>query len=126
MKTFLTIKNRAKLYVFLDDYLKEVLEEEEYINTFQKAYEEAERVQLYGNRRFLTSAMIKDWLQGLPIGISYITYTTCLMLIEEITGKNDINVLDEYKEDMSDLDNFYWETLGKIIYNHVHFDSENE
>lgn len=126
MKTFLTIKNRAKLYVFLDDYLKEVLEEEEYINTFQKAYEEAERVQLYGNRRFLTSAMIKDWLQGLPIGISYITYTTCLMLIEEITGKNDINVLDEYKEDMSDLDNFYWETLGKIIYNHVHFDSEHE
>lgn len=126
MKTFLTIKNRAKLYVFLDDYLKEVLEEEEYINTFQKAYEEAERVQLYGNRRFLTSAMIKDWLQGLPIGISYMTYTICLMLIGEITGKNDINVLDEYKEDMSDLDNFYWETLGKIIYNHVHFDSENE
>ena len=73
-KQFLTEKNRKKLEAFLTDYLKEVFEEEEYITDFKKAYEEAYRVEIYGNRRFLTDKYISDWLRGLPLGTEYATY----------------------------------------------------
>ena len=112
---FLTEKNRKKLEAFLTDYLKEVFEEEEYITDFKKAYEEAYRVEIYGNRRFLTDKYISDWLKGLPLGTEFLTYNIICMLLNVVTGSADYSQLDNYLEDDYTLDCYYWETLGKII-----------
>ena len=114
-KQFLTEKNKEKLEAFLIDYLKEVFEEEEYITDFKKAYEEAYRVEIYGNRRFLTDKYISDWLKGLPLGTEYATYNIICMLLKAVTGSADYDQLDNYLEDDYTLDCYYWETLGKII-----------
>ena len=114
-KQFLTEKNKEKLEAFLTDYLKEVFEEEEYITDFKKAYEEAYRVEIYGNRRFLTDKYISDWLRGLPLGTEYATYNIICMLLKAVTGSADYRQLDNYLEDDYTLDCYYWETLGKII-----------
>lgn len=114
-KQFLTEKNKEKLEAFLTDYLKEVFEEEEYITDFKKAYEEAYRVEIYGNRRFLTDKYISDWLRGLPLGTEYATYNIICMLLNVVTGSADYSQLDNYLEDDYTLDCYYWETLGKII-----------
>lgn len=114
-KQFLTEKNREKLEAFLTDYLKEVFEEEEYITDFKKAYKEAYRVEIYGNRRFLTDKYISDWLRGLPLGTEYATYNIICMLLKAVTGSPDYRQLDNYLEDDYKLDCYYWETLGKII-----------
>lgn len=114
-KQFLTEKNKEKLEAFLTDYLKEVFEEEEYITDFKKAYEEAYRVEIYGNRRFLKAEYISDWLKGLPLGTEYATYNIICMLLNVVTGSTDYNQLDNYLEDDYELDCYYWETLGKII-----------
>lgn len=114
-KQFLTEKNKEKLEAFLTDYLKEVFEEEEYITDFKKAYEEAYRVEIYGNRRFLTNKYISNWLRGLPLGTEYATYNIICMLLNAVTGSTDYNQLKNYSEDDYKLDCYYWETLGKII-----------
>lgn len=114
-KKFLTMKNREKLESFLTDYLNEVFSEEEYTTDFKKAYEEASRVELYGNRHFLTEELISDWLRGLPIGIEYLTYSIVCMFLKVITGSEDYTQLENYLEDAYDLDCYYWETLGRII-----------
>ena len=114
-KKFLTIKNMEKLEAFLTDYLKKVFEEEEYIIDFKKAYEEAYRVEIYGNRRFLTSGYIADWLRGLPLGVEYATYNIICMLLKALSGSEDYKQLENYLEDDCTLDYYYWETLGKII-----------
>ena len=114
-KQFLTEKNREKLEAFLTDYLKEVFSDEEYITDFKKAYEEAYRVEIYGNRRFLTNKYISNWLRGLPLGTEYATYNIICMLLNAVTGSTDYNQLDNYSEDDYKLDCYYWETLGKII-----------
>lgn len=114
-KKFLTLENKRKLESFLTDYLKEVLSEEENITNFKKAYEEAYRVEIYGNRHFLTAEFISDWLKGLPIGIEYITYNIVCMLLKAVTGSEYYSQLDNYSEDDYALDCYYWETLGRII-----------
>lgn len=114
-KQFLTMKNREKLEAFLTDYLKKVFEDEEYITDFKKAYNEAYRVEIYGNRRFLTSGYIADWLRGLPLGTEYVTYNIICMLLKAVTGSEDYRQLENYSEDAYSLDSYYWETLGRII-----------
>ena len=114
-KQFLTMKNREKLEAFLTDYLKEVFSDEEYITDFKKAYDEAYRVEIYGNRCFLTSGYIADWLMGLPLGTEYMTYNIVCMLLKAVTGLEDYNQLENYSENEYTLDCYYWETLGRII-----------
>ena len=114
-RKFLTLKNKRKLETFLTKYLKEVLLEEESITDFKKAYEEASRVELYGNKFFLTEELVTNWLRGLPIGIEYVTYNIICMLLTVITGSADYEQIENYLEDECDLDCYYWETLGKII-----------
>lgn len=114
-KQFLTMKNREKLEAFLVKYLKEVFSDEEYITDFKKAYDEAYRVELYGNRHFLTTDLVSDWLRGLPISVEYMTYNIVCMLLKAVTGIEDYNQLDNYSENDYTLDCYYWETLGRII-----------
>ena len=117
----LTNKNQVILYKKLTDYLKEVLDEEENYSTFEDLYQEAERVKVYGNIRYITPSLITEWLRGLPVGTVYTTYDICLMIMgflkldKSYAGK----LGDEdsvYVESQTDIDSYYWDTLGKIIY----------
>lgn len=118
----LTRKNQFILYTKLTDYLKEVLEEEEYYVTFEDLYKEAERVKVYGNIRHLTPALITEWLTGLPIGTEFVTYNICVMILDFLKlDKSYAEKLGDadsvYVESQTDIDSYYWTTLGKIIYN---------
>ena len=117
----LTKKNKFILYKKLTDYLKEVLNEEENYSTFEDLYQEAKRVKVYGNIRYLTPSLITEWFRGLPVGTVYVTYDICVMIMgflnldESYVGK----LGDEdsvYIESQTDIDSCYWETLGNIIY----------
>lgn len=117
----LTRKNQVILYKKLTDYLKEVLDGEENYSTFEDLYQEAERVEVYGNIKYITPALITEWLTGLPVGTAYMTYDICAMILgflnldESYAGKlgDDDSI---YVESQTDLDSYYWETLGNIIY----------
>lgn len=117
----LTKKNQVILYKKLTEYLKEVLSEEENYSTFEDLYQEAKRVKLYGNNRYLTPSLITEWLQGLPISTVYATYDICVMIMgfldldKSYAGKlgDDDSI---YAESQTDIDSYYWETLGNIIY----------
>ena len=117
----LTKKNKFILYKKLTGYLREVLDGEESYSTFEDLYQEARRVESYGNIRYITPALITEWLTGLPIGTEYITHNICVMVLrflnldESYAGK----LGDEesiYVESQTDIDRYYWETLGDIIY----------
>ena len=123
----LTKKNKVILYKKLTEYLKEVLDEEENYSTFEDLYQEAKRVKAYGNKRYLTPSLITQWLQGLPIGTEYVTYGICVMIMgfldldKSYAGKlGDEDSI--YVESQTDIDNYYWTTLGEIIY-HQHLKS---
>ena len=117
----LTKKNKAILYKKLTDYLKEVLDEEENYSAFEDLYQEAKRVKVYGNIRYLTPSLITEWFRGLPVGTEYVTYDICVMILrflnldESYAGKlgDDDSI---YIESQTDIDSYYWETLGNIIY----------
>ena len=115
-KRFLTELNRRKIHCFLKSYLLEVFSGEECITDFRKAYEEAERVEVCGGRKYLTPSLVADWLRGLPLGVSYMTYNIVSMLLEVVTGSKDHDKMDEFMENDSDIDSFYWEEMGRIIY----------
>ena len=118
----LTKKNKFILYKKLTGYLKEVLNEEENYSTFEDLYQEAKRVKSYGNIGYITPSLITEWLQGLPVGTEYVTYGICVMILrflnldESYAGKlgDDDSI---YIESQTDIDDYYWITLGKIIYN---------
>ena len=117
----LTRKNQFILYTKLTDYLKEILDEEENYSTFEDLYKEAERVKVFGNIKYLTPALITEWLTGLPIGTAYITYDICIMILGFLNlDKNYAEKLGDdgsiYVESQTDMDSYYWETLGDIIY----------
>ena len=121
-RKILTVKNQAILYKKLRAYLVEILEDEENFDSFEDLYKEAYRVEVYEYTKTLTPALITQWLTGLPIGTEYMTYSICLMLLEWLNlDKNYVDKLGEdrsiYLESQSDLDSFYWNTLGRIIYN---------
>ena len=120
-RKILTVKNKNILYKKFKAYLEEILEKEEYFNSFEDLYQDAYRVKVYGHNKTLTPSLITKWLMGLPIGIEYVTYRICLMILEWLNiDKNYADKLGEdssiYLESQSDLDSFYWDTLGRIIY----------
>ena len=117
----LTKKNQVILYKKLTDYLKEVLDGEENYSTFEDLYQEAKRVKVYGNIRYLTPSLITEWLRGLPVGTVYATYDICIMILRflgldesyaEKLGDDD----SIYVESQTDIDSYYWTVLGDIIY----------
>ena len=117
----LTKKNQVILYKKLTDYLKEVLDGEEYYSAFEDLYQEAKRVKVYGNIRHITPSLVTEWLRGLPVGTIYATYDICVMILrflgldESYAGKlGDEDSI--YVESQTDIDSYYWETLGDIIY----------
>ena len=115
-KRFLTELNKRKIHNFLKSYLLEVFSNEEYITDFKKAYEEAKRVEVYGARKHLTPSLVADWLRGLPLRVSYATYDIVCMLLEVVTGSKDYNKINEFITNDSEIDSFYWEEMGRIIY----------
>ena len=120
-RKILTVKNQTILYKKLKDYLEEILKDEEYFNSFEYLYKDAYRVKVYGRNKALTPSLITEWLMGLPIGTEYVTYKICHMILEWLNiDKNYADKLGEdssiYLESQSDLDSFYWDTLGRIIY----------
>ena len=121
-RKILTVKNQAVLYKKLKAYLEEILEKEEYFNSFEDLYQDAYRVKVYGRNKALTQALITEWLMDLPIGTEYETFRICLMILEWLNiDKNCADKLGEdssiYLESQSNLDSFYWDTLGRIIHN---------
>lgn len=125
-RRILTARNRSLLYARLNDYLEEVLEEEEVLRTLHDLWEEAYRVEVYGEVRCLDSALITQWLQGLPIGVMYTTYDIVRAMLEWLgMDSGTLRLLGEedspYIEDVSDLDRWYWSTLGRIVYD-AHFE----
>ena len=115
-KRFLTEANRRKIHGFLRSYLLEVFSDEEYTTDFRKAYEEAERVELYGARRRLTPSLVAEWLRGLPLNVEYMTHDIVCMLMEAVTGTNDYNKINEFITNDYEIDCFYWDEMGRIIY----------
>lgn len=123
----LSKKNQCILYKKLTDYLKEVLEDEENYSTFEDLYKEAKRVKVYGKIKRLTPALAAEWLAGLPIGTTYITYDICVMILDFLNiDKSYAGKLGDddsiYVESQTDIDDYYWRTLGDIIYQQ-HFES---
>ena len=117
----LTKKNQVILYKKLTDYLKEILSDEENYSTFEDLYQEATRVKAYGNSRYITPSLIAEWLKGLPIGTEYVTYDICVMIMDFLgLDKNYVGKLGDddsiYIESQTDIDSYYWDTLGEIIY----------
>ena len=124
-RKILTDNNCDILYNKLKEYLSGVLEEEEYINSYEKAWKHAYNVEVYGTRRYLTPDLIADWLRGLPLGTIYCTYNICCMLFDFLDlDSKEVEELGEessvYLESQMDLDTYYWNTLGRIIYD-VHY-----
>lgn len=103
-----TRKNTMRKH--LRQYLTDVLQEEEYINTFSEAFEESKVVLYQG--QLATPKTIEVWLRGLPIGIEYITYNIKKMLLGFLCLPEN----QDTKEDDYTIDCYYWETLGEIIY----------
>lgn len=123
----LTKKNQGILYTKLTDYLKEVLEDEEHYATFEDLYKEAERVEVYGKIKYLTPALITEWLAGLPIGTTFTTYNICVMILDFLNlDKSYAEKLGDddsvYIESQTDIESYYWTSLGQIVY-HEHFKS---
>ena len=117
----LTKKNQVILYKKLTDYLKEILDGEENYSTFEDLYQEAKRVKVYGNIIYLTPSLIAEWLRGLPIGTAYATYDICVMIMDFLgLDKSYAEKLGDddsiYVESQTDIDSYYWETLGYIIF----------
>ena len=117
----LTKQNQVILYKKLTGYLKEVLDGEENYSTFEDLYREAERVKLYGNIRYITPSLITEWLRGLPVGTEFMTYNICVMILgflglNESCAEKLGDAASVYAESQTDIDSYYWDTLGEIIY----------
>lgn len=115
-RKFLTEANRRRIHGFLKSYLLGVLSNEECIKNFREAYEEAERVEVYGERRHLTPSLVADWLRGLPLNVEYMTCNIVRMLMEAVTGSRDYNRINGFATSDYELDCFYWDEMGRIIY----------
>ena len=117
-KHVLTKKNRRKLYTELKKYLNEVLRDEEYTDTMEKLKADAIRVECYPASPFLSVRKCSKYLRGLPVSIEYLTYNIVNMLlsmvnISRVDFDNGLSVEYDY-----DLDNFYWDCLGCIVYSY--------
>lgn len=108
-KNILTGRNKQLLESYLTYYLAKVLAEEDELNTFEKLYKDAYRVEVYGSRKYLHLDLIKSYLMGLPIPVAYANYEIVDMLLQAIPDSN------KYTYDEEELVDFYWETLTCII-----------
>ena len=115
-KRFLTNERKRKIHNFLKSYLLKVLSDEECITDFKIAYQEAERVEVYGARKHLTPALVTDWLRGLPLCVAYTTYNIVEICMLAVTGSKDYNKINEFITNDYEIDSFYWEEMGRIIF----------
>lgn len=104
-------------------YLMEVLKEEEYLNSLEKCYAEAYRVKVQGVKK-LTPSLVKAWLQGLPLCTEYRTWSILVMMfkwlgLSETEAEKEADELysneSKYKTTATDMDDFYWYTMGQFI-----------
>lgn len=116
-KHVLTQKNRRKLYSELEKYMNEVLQDEEYINTMEKLKTDVIRVECYEASPWLTSRKCTDYLLGLPVSIEYHTHNIVNMLLSMVNISMEDFDSGLYIEENFDLDQFYWDCLGCIVYN---------
>lgn len=117
-KHVLTKKNQRKLYSELKKYLQEVVQDDEYTNTMEKLKAAVIRVECYKASPQLTIKKCKDYLQGLPISTEHVTYKIVGMLLSMVNISRDDFANGLYVEDAYDLDQFYWNCLGCIVYNY--------
>ena len=115
-KHVLTQKNRRKLYAGLKKYLLEVLQDEEYIDTMEKLKADVIRVECYPASPSLTSRKCSEYLRGLLISTEYFTDNIVNMLLSMVNISRVEFDSGLYVEDIYDLDDFYWNCLGSIIY----------
>lgn len=114
----LTQKNIKKLYAGLKKYLNEVLQDEEYINTMEKLKADVIRVKCYPVSPYLTNKKCSEYLRGLPISTEYVTYNIVDMLLSMVNLSIEDFNNGLYVEDAFDLDTFYWNCLGYIVYSY--------
>lgn len=117
-KHVLTKKNRRKLYTGLKKYLNEVLQDEEYTNTMEKLKLDAVRVECYQASPFLSVRKCSKYLRGLPINTEYLTHKIVNLLLSMVNISRVDFDNGFYIEDIYDLDEFYWDCLGYIVYNY--------
>lgn len=117
-KHVLTEKNRRKLYTELKKYLNEVLQDEEYTDTMEKLKTDAIRVECYSASPCLTAKKCSEYLRGLPINTEYITHKIANLLLSMVNISRVDFDNGLYVEDIYDLDDFYWNCLGCIVYNY--------
>lgn len=115
-KKFLTELNKRKIHDFLKSYLLEVFSDDEYITDFKEAYKEAERIEVFGTKKHLTPYLVTEWLQGFPLKIDYCTYDIVCMLLEVVTGSKGYAQIDDFITDDFEIDSFYWQEMGRIIF----------
>lgn len=115
MRRVLTERNKGKLKAALARYMDEVISDEEYLDTYSRLREDVRRVKCYDGSA-LTCAKCRDYLQGLPIGIEFVTYNICRMLFSFLgMGEEEIQKLGSFwMEDVADLDDYYWHTIAEI------------
>lgn len=117
-KHVLTQKNRRKLYTDLKKYLNEVLRDEEYTDTMEKLKADAIRVECYPASPYLTAKKCSEYLRGLPINTEYLTHKIVNLLLAMVNISREDFDNGLYIEDIYDLDDFYWNCLGCIVYNY--------
>lgn len=117
-KHVLTENNRRKLYTELKKYLNEVLQDEEYTDTMEKLKTDAIRVECYPTSPYLTAKKCSEYLRGLPINTEYITHKIVNLLLSMVNISRVDFDNGLYVEDIYDLDDFYWNCLGCIVYNY--------
>ena len=117
-RKFLTVANKKKARQFLKEYLlTDILPEEESCNTLEKCRKEAERVEVYGARRFLTVSLVAEWLRGLPLSNEYMTFSICQMILSATEKDRSVEDFGSvFIESMTDIDDYYWNTLAEIIF----------
>ena len=117
-KHVLTKKNRRKLYAGLKKYLNEVLRDEEYTDTMEKLKLDAVRVECYPASPFLSVRKCSEYLRGLPINTEYLTHKIVNLLLSMVNISRVDFDNGFYIEDIYDLDKFYWDCLGSIVYSY--------
>lgn len=88
--------------------LLEAIKGSEHLDTVKKC--QADVIRVEGG---LSPSLAEQWLRGLPLGVAFATYDIAKLLCEAIS----VDVGDLDGEQMSDLDEHYWKTMGRILAN---------
>ena len=116
-RRFLTAGRKKQIKGYLEKYLEGIIKGEEYLDTFDKVIEDCGRVELCERYKYLNIRLVMEYLQGLPVGIEFETYSICLMLLEAAGFERNMRSLRGFEEfgNLDELDSFYWNTLAQII-----------